>query len=84
MEDSITYTRYTGDAVTTTHYRVTRDVEKHDPRNWIGRFVAKGETFDEYIGCTYGSCDTQNCVQLNNPLYDSFFDFPSDAVEVVS
>lgn len=64
-------------------YKVTRDVAKGDPRNWIGRDVAKGEVFSEYDGCTYASCDTVNCVQLLNPLYDSFFDFPDDAVERV-
>jgi len=64
-------------------YRVTRDVGKHDPRNWLGRAVAAGGGFPEFQGCTYGSCDTETCVQLTNE-HGSFFDFPADAVEVVS
>lgn len=60
-------------------YRVTRTVGKNDPLNWLGREVAEGETFDAFIGCTYGSCNEAVEVVLDNN--GAFFGFPLDAVE---
>lgn len=65
-----------------TRYRVTRTVAKDEPGNYADREVAEGEVFAEFGGCSYGSCDVDNGVVLENER-GAFFEFPRDAVEQV-
>ena len=64
---------------------VTRDVANGEPHNYLGRAVKAGETFYTFHEPTYGSVDTDGGIALSEaPGKYPFFEFPRDAVEVLS
>jgi hypothetical protein len=66
-----------------TAYRVTRDVSRDEPHNYLGRDVVKGEVFYRAAHPAYGCIDTDNGLALTEkPDGDyPFFEFPLNAVE---
>ena len=64
---------------------VTRDVAGDEEHNYLGRAVSKGEKFYTFHEPTYGAVDEWNGIALSETAGQyPFFEFPRDAVEVLS
>jgi hypothetical protein len=68
---------------------VTRFVSAGEKHNFLGRDVSKGEVFYEFSGYTYGCIDERLdgtggiALSEKGPFDTPFFEFPSNAVEMI-